>query len=317
MQEEQEQVPEKEQATEQEVAVETTTEQNEEQVQEETTQEVETSEEQQSETETESQTDDTQETKEAQPKDDEYIFKLKNKEEEIVLDVRNPEHRKQLEENARKGIDYTKKTQLISELEQNLRDQQSKVASLQSDPDFVRLGIAKQMNIPAEVLFQNPQPPNEAMKDYAPTEYIQAYNSWDLAVKQKQLVENTFQMLQKQNSDSINQALVKRARLKYDDVGEKEFTDMLNWASQRFQPDPRTGVYPEDSLDIAYKQLFGEKKMEETKLKLSNNFNKKIQEAVKQKPVKTVNQRVQKPAESTEKQFLDFVTKKKGSSYYD
>jgi len=242
---------------------------------------------------------------------------LKNKEEEVTYDVRNAEQRKLLEEHARKGMDYTKKTQLISELEQSLKDQLARTSALNNDPDFIRLGIAKQMSIPPDVLFQNPQPPDPSLQGYDERLYNQQYNTYDLAVKQKQLIENTFQMLQKQNADSINQAIVKKARLKYDDVPESEFTEMLTWASQRFQPD-KNGVYPEDSLDIAYKQRYGDKKMEEMKLKQSNNFNKKIQEAVKQKPVKSVNQRVTKPAESSEKAFLDFVTKKKtGTDYYE
>lgn len=314
MQEEKEQVQEQGQVHEQ-AEVETAQEQIEEQVQEETTDNEQTSDEQESETESDTQQEETQEV--AKPTDDEFVFKLKNKDEEIVLDVRNPEHRKQLEENARKGIDYTKKTQLVSEIESELKAQKAKYSSFETDPDYVRLGIAKNMNIPAEVLFQNPQPPNEAMKDYDPTGYIQAFNSWDLAVKQKQLVENTFQMLQKQQSDSINTAIVKRARLKYEDTSEGEFKEMLTWASQRFQPDPRTGVFPEDALDIAYKQLFGEKKMANDKINISNNIQKKIKEAVKKQPIPSVNQRVQKPASSPEKSFLDFVSKKSGNSYYD
>lgn len=309
-----EQAEEQQEQQQEQAEVETAVEQQEEVVQEESPAEQD-SEEQPSETESDTQQEDAPEEP-VQSKDDEYVFKLKNKDEEVVLDIRNPEHRKQLEENARKGVDYTKKTQVISELEQHLKDERAKVQALNSDPDFIRLGIAKQMNIPAGVLFQDPQPPNNSMKDWDPEGYLQAFNSYDLATKQKALIENTFQMLQKQNADSINTAIVKKARLKYDSVSEDDFGQMLTWASQRFSPD-KNGVYPEDSLDIAYKQIFGEKKMEETKLNLSNNFNKKIKDAVKQKPVKTVNQRVEKPAKSSEADFLEFVSGKAGKGYYD
>lgn len=312
-----------EQATEQ-TEVETATEQTQETATEETTATEQTSEEQTTDTQTESQASDTETQKEAlqTQADDNLIFKLKNKEEEFVYDIRDAEQRKQLEEAARKGLDYTKKTQVLSELEQSLKDQQTKFSNIQNDPDYVRLGIAKQMNINPEVLFHTPQPPNEAMKDWDMTGYIQAYNTWDMATKQKQLIENTFQLLQKQNADSINNAIVKKSRLKYEDLNDQEFNQALQWASQRFQPD-KSGVYPDDSLDVAIRQLFGDKKMETEKLKMSNNFNKKIQQAVKSKPVKQVSNRVEKPAKSSESDFVAFVEKSSGAtggkpqSYYD
>jgi hypothetical protein len=227
-------------------------------------------------------------------------WKIKHNGEEIELDEAK------LLENASKGFDYTSKMQKVSEIEKNYQQQTQQMQSFQNDPDALRLMIAKQSGVNPRNIFVEPIQPNPAMIDYDPQGYYKQLADYEVGIKERAFVNNALNVLVQQQANGVNNAIVSKAKLKYDDVPQQDFDKMVNWATDRIRPNQH-GIYPEDSLDVAYKALFGDKKQQNEKLQTAN----KLVESIKKNNGKVASQSnrasVASSQESADNDFLKYV----------
>lgn len=242
-------------------------------------------------------------------------YKLKHKGQEIEVSSEE-----ELLALANKGLDYTKKTQALSEVEKALSAQAEQQKLLASNPNAVKLLLAQQANIDPKYLFLDIPQPHPELQQIDPQGYAQAWVDYQMGVKAKETIGNMLNVMLQNQAQQQNGAIIQRARLKYvedGEVGETQFNEMIEWAKNHVRPNT-DGVYPSDTLDVAYKYLYGDKQMANEKLKISENIQKNLKEAVKAKPATAVNKRVEKPAKSAESDFLNFVSKKDNKGgYYD
>ena len=291
---ENEQATEKEQVQEQEqveqVAEQTEQTETTEQTQEESTENQETE---------QTETEETQEQAVEEPKK----FNIKRKGEEIELTEQ------EMIENAQKGFDYTKKMQAQAEIEKALEAQKAQYANITNNPNVVKMMLAEQAHIDPKYIFTDIPQPHPSLQEIDPAAYVAQLTDYQLSVKAKKMVDDTFAVMQQQQAALQNTAIINKAKLKYEDLPESDFNNMVQWASQRFQP--VNGVYPQDSLDIAYKHLYGDKKTEDKLLSVSNKIQKTIKEAGKTKGIQTQRQKVTSQEKSSESEFLNYVSGKK------
>lgn len=278
------------------VAEETQEEQNQEQVQEET-QETATEENQ-------------EESQQEQPK---AVRKIKYQEQEVEI----PEE--EIDDYLSKGYDYTRKTQEVAERRKKLDELLQKQAeftqqnsSLLNNPNAIKLAVAEQMGFDPKNVFSTPQPPNPAMQDYDLQGYVQQLTEYNTAVKEQQAINRVIEATNKQNADRANGFIIETAKMKYGEkVKPEEFNQMIFWAQQNIRPNA-IGVYPDNALDVAYLTLFNQKDKETNALRVSDNIQKKIKDAGKNKPIQSQRKKITNEPSSSESDFLKFTERTSG-----
>jgi hypothetical protein len=85
--------------------------------------------------------------------DEQFIFKMVVDGNEEVLDIRDAEQRKRLEDNARQGIKFTRKMQSVAEWEKANQAQLQFNQMILNDPDILKISVAKQNGLDPSSLY--------------------------------------------------------------------------------------------------------------------------------------------------------------------
>ena len=212
-------------------------------------------------------TAETEETTEAPPESKKFKLKINGQEEEW--------DEAKVIEFAQKGVDYGKKSQAIAEWEKANQQKLQFADQLMSDPNTVKLIVAKQLGYDPNMVLGNIQPPNEAMKEMYPDLYYQQQALFNVAQSQRQAFDGAFSSLINLNAQSTNNAIFEKARIT-NDLNDLEYETVKNFVTQNFRANP-AGMYSDQQIQAAVKATVDRTASE--KLKTANRVQQTLKKA--------------------------------------
>lgn len=260
----------------------------------------------------EAQGDETSETGstegESKPDDEQFIIKGKVGDEEITYDLRVPEQRQKLVDDAQKGIGFTKKSQALSEWEKANEPMLNFAQQVLQDETMQKAIVAKQLGIDPSTAFVKTAPPDEYWKEANPQAYWAAYYQHERTANDQARLEQGLKQYKQGLSQNYNTALVEKARVKHD-LTDKQANDVAQYVISNMRPNSLE-MYSERQFDDAVSALYGREKMKQQAIKQSDNFNKTMKTIAKStapaKTVKTVPPKVSKEVEAA-RSFKEYV----------
>ena len=207
--------------------------------------------------------------------EDPYLLKTVVDGQEEVWDLKDEERRKKAVEFLQKGVDYGKKSQAIAEWEKANQQKLQFADQLMSDPNTVKLIVAKQLGYDPNMVLGNIQPPNEAMKEMYPDLYYQQQALYNVAQSQRQAFDGAFSSLINLNAQSTNNAIFEKARIT-NDLNDSEYETVKNFVVQNFRANP-AGMYSDQQIQAAVKATVDRTASE--KLKTANRVQQTLKKA--------------------------------------
>lgn len=249
----------------------------------------------------ENQTEQTQE-------DEQFFVRTKAGDEEIVYDIRIPEQREKLKEDAQKGIGFTKKSQALSDWQKANEPLLQFAQTAMQNEVMQKAIVATQLGINPEVAFVKSQPPHESWKEQDPQAYYEALYQHKKTVDDQQRLDAGLKQYKESLATNFNNALVEKAKVKHD-LNDGNTREVINYIQENMRPN-QLGMYSERQFDDAVTALYGREKMKQEKLKTSENFNNTLKKIAKNttvaKTTKVVPPKVTGEVAEA-KQFKDFV----------
>jgi hypothetical protein len=226
----------------------------------------------------------------------------------IKVDGQEEEHdENELIELAQKGVAFSKKQQALADMEKAQQFKTQAFDQLVNDPSIMKAMFARQMGVDPAVVLQNLQPPDPAYKDTNPEWYYPAQSKYEIAMGQRQAVEQGVNAFIKQSSDATNVQLVARTKLKHD-LNDQQANEVANFVNSRLKPG-MFGMYSEADMDTAVAALYGKQRQEQDKLQTANNIRETIKRGVQSQPARATSQRKEElPQDVAEgRNFLNFI----------
>jgi hypothetical protein len=234
-----------------------------------------------------------------------FLFKGKFGEEELTWDASTPEGRQKLIDDAQKGIAFSKKSDALTAFETQNKQKLDAYNQIVGNETLMKILAAQQLGVDPTVLFQTPQPPDPALRETYPEYYIQEYNKYDMATRQKQAAEQHWNTMKAQQSSYQNSSNLQRAKMEHDLTDEQAGQLQKFITSGYFQPN-QLGIYSDDQFAMAAYQLFGRQKMGQQQLDQATQIQKNIKKISSTHPVSTA--KTQTPAEEQQaKSYLELV----------
>ena len=190
----------------------------------------------------------------------------------------------ELLEHARKGLAFTKKTQVLAELEKQHQQDLSIAQQVKTDPTFMKAQLARLQGYEPSVIFANPQPPPDWLKETYPDQWAQLKADYDFTVRVKSSVDNAFNSYVQMTSDQNNQTVFQKARLSFE-LSDEQYNRLVTHVRNKVMPD-RMGLYSFDDVETQYWALFGRENAAAEKLKTSESINASLQRGAKRPPAK-------------------------------
>jgi len=240
--------------------------------------------------------------------DEQFLIREKVDGQEVVWDVRDPAQRKQLSENARQGVHYTKKMQILSESEKANQGWADIGRSVVNDPVFMEMQMAKQLGYQdPSIVFSNPQQPPEWLKESDPSAYADQLANYREVVRAKEIVKNATASYRETVASQSNAVLFQNARLKYE-LDDTKADQLQSFVTGKFKPN-NLGMYDESDMEKAYWSLFGKEVSAREKLTSSENIRKTIQKATRGAPAKAVSDKHQTMTkkQKDDKDYVEFI----------
>ena len=249
------------------------------------------------------------EVTETPAEDEQFFVRTKVEDEEIVYDLRVPEQREKLREDAQKGIGFTKKSQALSDWQKANEPMLQFAQTVLSDETMQKAIVAKQLGIDPTTAFVKTQPPDEYWKDRNPQAYYQALYQHEKAVNDQARLDAGLKQYKDGLASNYNNALVEKAKVKHD-LKETETKEVIAYIQENMRPN-QIGMFSERQFDDAVTALYGREKMKQEKLKQSDNFNNTLKKISKNtnvaKPTKVVPPKKVSDEVAEAKRFKDYV----------
>jgi len=183
----------------------------------------------------------------------------------------------ELVELAQKGFDYTKKMQSYSELEKANQQKIQLAEQLMSNPNAVKYAIAQQLGYDPNMVMGDVQAPDPSLQDQYPEQYGRQQAYFELASQQKQVFENAVNSMINLNTQSVNSAVLHKAKLQHE-LSEEQFNQVQTFLTNRVKPN-QAGFYSSEDVDYVVRALYGEEKKASALLNQANKIQKTIQKA--------------------------------------
>lgn len=270
-----------------------------------------TSTEETAETTEESASEESEQTEETETASDDEQFFIRNKvgDEEIVYDIRVPEQRKKLQEDAQKGIGFTKKSQALSEWEKANEPMIQFAQTVLADETMQKALLAKQLNIDPTVAFVQSAPPDEYWKEANPEAYYAALYQHKKSTDDRARLEAGLKQYKEGLATNYNNTLVEKSKVKHD-LKDSEVKEVVGYIQENMRAN-NLGMYSERQFDDAINALYGREKMAKEKLNQSEKFQKTMNKISKSAPVgktsKAPEPKKYSGEEAEAKRFKDYV----------
>lgn len=250
----------------------------------------------------------TEATEEAPSEDEQFFIRNKVGDEEIVYDLRVPEQRKKLQEDAQKGIGFTKKSQALSEWQKANEPMVQFAQNVLQDETMQKALLAKQLGIDPSVAFTQTQAPDEYWREANPEAYYQAKYLHQKATDDRARLEAGLKQYKEGLASNYNNTLIEKTKVKHD-LKENETREIIGYIQENMRPN-QLGMYSERQFDDAVNALYGREKMKQEKLKQSEKFNstmKKISKSAPTKSAKAPEPKKVSPEEAEAKRYKEYV----------
>ncbi|MBE3116857.1 hypothetical protein IMZ68_06595 [Candidatus Bathyarchaeota archaeon] len=236
--------------------------------------------------------------------DDQYIFKMVVDGNEEVLDIRNADQRKKLEENARQGIKFTKKMQSVAEWEKANQAQTQFNSMIMADPDILKISVAKQNGLDPSSLYGELKPPDPNLANVDPALYNQLAFEYQTRAWQRNQIETMTQAYGKMQSEMNNTALFERARIEHD-LNDVEFNQVKTFLAMNVRPN-NFGMFSREQMDFATSAIVGKSRQAQQQMNTIKKIDQSIKSAAQPMNSSAKTRSVASSQKETEK-FHDFV----------
>jgi len=212
---------------------------------------------------------------EAQPEVPKHKIKWQGQEVEV--------DESELVELAQKGFDYTKKMQSYSELEKANQQKLQLADQFLSNPNAVKYAVAQQLGYDPNMVMGNLKPPDPNIREIYPEQYGREEAYYQLASQQKAQFENALNGMMALNTQSVNNAVLQKARLEHE-LNDEQFNTVQQFLTGRVRPN-QAGFYTTEDVDYVVRALYGEQKKASALLNQTTKIQKIIKESKPRSPV--------------------------------
>lgn len=242
--------------------------------------------------------------------EDPYLLKTVVDGQEEVWDLKDEERRKQAIEFIQKGVDYGKNKQSLTAWEQANQQKLQIADQLMSDPNTIRLIMAKQLGYDPNVVLGNPQPPDPNLRETYPDLYWQQHAYHEQAVRQKTAFDTALNGMITLNAQTANNALFERARIQ-NNLSETESQAVRNFVIENMRSNP-AGMYSDAQIQAGMKAVVDRSASE--RLNTANRVQQTLKKAAGTQPQKQIPQRQEKltDQQKEDKGYLEYVQRFSG-----
>ena len=222
--------------------------------------------------------------------EDPYLLKTVVDGQEEVWDLKDEERRAKAIEFIQKGVDYGKKQQSLTAWEVANQQKLQMADQLLSDPNTIRLIVARQLGYDPNMVLGNPQPPDPNLRDTNPDVFWQQHFYYEQARSQKTAFETAVNGMITVNAQTANNALFERARIQ-NNLSEAEYQSVKNFVSENMRANP-AGMYSDSQVGAAMKAVVD--RTASDKLTTANRVQQTLKKAAGTQPQKQIPQRPEK-----------------------
>jgi hypothetical protein len=236
--------------------------------------------------------------------DEQFLIKAVVDGQEQIFDVRDVEQRKALQENAQKGIHYTKKMQSLTEFEKANQAQINFSQRVISNPDTLEILVAQENGLNPASLYGNPTPPPETLAQTDPILYSQQLFAYQSMMWERQKIKDLAKARGQQEASINNSALFEKARIE-SDLNDTEYNQVKMYMQNNFRPN-LYGMFSKEQMDAAIMFVTGKARATQDKLNTIQKIDKALKTAAQ--PMNTSVRPRSLPKEQEDRaKFHEFV----------
>lgn len=242
------------------------------------------------------------------PEENPNLLKFVADGEEKVFDITNPEALKELTTLAQAGVGYTKKMQGFSEIDRQMQELNGVLQMITSDPDMMKIVVAKMNGANPAALYGNYTPPPEAWLNSGDANLVAAYwqnkYAYDTWQAEKDRIEKMSDAFAKQSAQKNNSLLIERAKIKHS-LNDGDLAQVQNFLTTRMRPNA-VGIYSDQDMEYAVSAVLGSGRERTAKLNTVKQIDENLKKA-KSSPQVSVKSRPVNPADADREKFHQTV----------
>lgn len=207
-------------------------------------------------------------------------FVLKVDGQDVEKEYTEDEERAELQ----KAIAFSKKQQALSEMEKTYQQDLSIAQQVKTDPTFMKAQLARLQGYEPGIVFANPTPPPDWLKEMNPDAWAQAKAEHDFTVRAKSSIDQAYNSYVQMTSETNNRTVFEKAKMHFD-LSDDQFNRLNAHVRNKVMPD-RMGLYSFEDVETQYWALFGRENAAAEKLKTSESITASLQRGAKRTPAK-------------------------------
>ena len=215
-------------------------------------------------------------------------FVLKVDGQDVEKEYTEDEERAELQ----KAIAFSKKQQALAEFEKTHQQDLSIAQQVKTDPTFMKAQLARLQGYDPSIVFANPTPPPDWLKETNPDAWAQAKADHDFTVRAKSSIDQAFNSYVQMTSETNNRTVFEKAKMHFD-LSDDQYNRLTAHVRNKVMPD-RMGLYSFEDVETQYWALFGRENAAAEKLKTSESINASLQRGAKRTPAKPAGTKPEK-----------------------